>query len=56
MQYIKNTIVNPNDIEVKLEQLEMEAKDYNITNLTSFFNASAFKQKYKKDGKRIIPK
>ena len=56
MQYIKGTVVNPTEIEVTTDQLELEAKEYNIQNVASFLNTALFKQKYSKEGRKIHPK
>ncbi len=56
MQYIKGTVVNPAEIEVTTDQLELEAKEYNIPNVSAFLNTPLFKQRYAKEGKKIHPK
>jgi hypothetical protein len=56
MQYIKGTVVNQSEIEVTTDQLELEAKEYNVQNINAFLNTPLFKQRYAKEGKKIHPK
>ena len=55
LQYIKNTVLNASDVEVSTDQLELEAKEYNIPNINAFYNTQLFKQRYTKEGKKIHP-